>query len=428
MSQPIAAPGDQQIVAPPRALHSDRAEISGPLSSARRSAEAGPGRSAETGASRSPAAGTAQTAGARTTLRTSLAASGVGKPHRRWPWVALGVGAGLAGLVATGVIPPSIVGGAPAHVAAIQVPALSQPVNGITGQATSALQAGPASSAFGIIDLGGNAASTVSPPQAFAHAPVRLNPVYATLSLAARSDQVSTALPQSNVTHQQWSHDLGDMKTTVHDMNTHIDLLMRYPSKDKAAHMTAIDNDLTTLNSQLTAFNQKLGTDGPTLDKALGADRDTLNDVGTQAFGNMQTLDAEAGLTPMFSPLRHDIGTVRAPFYEATKDIAMATEKTTDSRLADQQLAQNMKLITQVVGQIQKAQQQAHTNASALSTVDSGSRSLENALGLTQKLVDQSTADLSSASTLSHQGATQLRAAANQLGQAQKQAATPTEP
>lgn len=302
--------------------------------------------------------------------------------------IAMAIAAGLAGFVAVGVVAPTVTSLVSPQQTSTSVQVLhdlpSVLQQSVPAQATEALPTDPAQPAQ---------------PQ---------DPAQLIKMLAVLAESSAQQLPQATQAQGQWAADAGQMKNTVHDISRHVDALIRDPKVNATEHHKAIDEGLAKLTRQMAQFNERLSKEGPTVDKFLGQNRDNLNQVGVVSFNLHASVDKTAAQFGRFTPERRALGALSGNFYDASKDLAMATEKTTDTRAEQKVLQDNMKTIGQFMTKLQQANEKARTDPKAMDTVDQGVRVLDQAFGQTQKLVELQEKDTQEASRRAHVGAENL--------------------
>lgn len=234
------------------------------------------------------------------------------------------------------------------------------------------------------------------------------DPAQLVAAMAMASEQSAQALPQANQVHADWGKDLAAMQATAKDMAGHVDALMRDSKKDAAAHHTAIDAGLATLTRQVNEFQSRLQKEQPAVDQFVGQNRDNLNQVGTISFNLERNIEDAASQYGYFTPERQALRDLGRDVHRATLDLSMATEKASTVRAEDKALADNMKAVQEILGQVQKATEASRTDSKAMGQVDNGVRVLENAFKILGQLTEQSQKDVQEAASRSHKGAEDL--------------------
>lgn len=318
--------------------------------------------------------------------------------------------AGLAAVVLTGVMAP-VLGGL---------------INSVPPDAISQTVSIPVAGGQPIAGLPGAVRAEAPAQTSQPAAPAQTqDPAALVAAMVGAAEQSAQALPQANQVHAQWTQDLTAMQATTADLAHHVDALMRDSKTDAAAHHAAIDSALAKLGQQAADLQTRMAKEQPGVDKFLGQNRDNLNQIGTISFNLERNVDQAASQYGYFTPERQALRQLGSEVHTATKDLAMATERTTTVRANDKALADNMKAVQQLVAQVQKAADGSKTSSSALSTVDNGARVLQNAFKILGQVSQQSQQDVDQAAALSHQGAADLGVVFHSLGGGQAQAQPP---
>ncbi|MBM3460636.1 MAG: hypothetical protein FJX76_00855 [Armatimonadetes bacterium] len=320
--------------------------------------------------------------------------SGLGKK------VAIGISLALAGATLAGVVAPAITAYVNPPQISTSVQSLGQGIN-ISTQLQAQVEAGQAA-----VAQDGQEAPTQ---------PTQQDPVQLVTLMAVLSEASSQQLLEVNAVQAQWGTDVAAMKATTHEVFTHVDSLIRNPGVNEAEHRQAIDAGIARLDQQLADFSTRLAAEGKTVDEFLGQNRDNLNQIGVLSYNFKANVDDAAGQYGWFTPQRKALNGLSTSFYEASKELAMSTERTTASRAEQQILGQNIQQIDQFLDQIRQINEASKKDPKAFAQVDQGIQVLEKVFDQTGQLVALQQKDVQEASARAHQGAEHLTQGLQQL-------------
>lgn len=226
----------------------------------------------------------------------------------------------------------------------------------------------------------------------------------------------SKLLPQANGAHAEWAKDLTAMQATAKSLVGHVDALIRDGKTYNAAHHLAIDAGLTRYAQQAAELQDRIAREQPVVDQFLGQNRDNLNQIGTISYNLEANINKAASQEGYFTPQRQELRQLGKEVHKATLDVAISTEKATAARALDKALAENLKVVTQLIEQTQKANDAAKTKGANLDQLDAGVRVLENAAKVLGNIVDQSTKSVTESATRAAAGADDLAVVYGHLG------------